>query len=509
MFESEQAHAQHGPNPPVARMSRSSFYSGLIVLILSSLLLSTPALINKFPLIFYDTSTYLARADGLSDFILGTEKGTPAVEVAITKAREPDKAGEAVNPFFLRPFTYSLFLLPFANSATLFLAPIAQALIACYFIRRAFHAVGVYDERKFTASIVVLALLSSLPIHVNYIMPDIFTGVLVVAAFCVVYDWPRRNVWQRLFDMGAMTFLVAVHLSHIPIALALLVLFLLAPFVMRGAFKVSAAVLGVGAPMALAITALVGSNLLIANKAVISESSSLFLLARLVGDGPARAYLHQACPQKGYVLCSELDRLGQSDAHGSISDFFLWSPDGAVKKLNSPRLLAEAAEINSATIHAYPLEVAGNGVRNAFRQLATFQVDDDVNNRPSPLLTDLFDKIDPVLTRRFLDSAQSRGMVPLGLARTLVGLGLAAAAAAFVYLVAARRDRIAPAAWMFAFFATAGLMANALAIGALSEVHDRYQNRVIWLAPLIVLIMFWSSRSRPASSPAASGEGRL
>jgi len=35
----------------------------------------------------------------------------------------------------------------------------------------------------------------------------------------------------------------------------------------------------------------------------------------------------------------------------------------------------------------------------------------------------------------------------------------------------------------------AGLIANAALAGVLSDVHDRYQSRVVWLVPLVELII--------------------
>jgi hypothetical protein len=48
------------------------------------------------------------------------------------------------------------------------------------------------------------------------------------------------------------------------------------------------------------------------------------------------------------------------------------------------------------------------------------------------------------------------------------------------------------------------LIGNAFIIGTLSEVHDRYQSRMIWLVPLVygIALIDWLA-SRKSTRPAA------
>ena len=504
MSEPPQMHAMESMSSGPDRNSRRPAVV-FAALLFAALMLSSAAILNGFPIIFYDTSTYVDRAGAIAKFLFGDSLAAQQIQNAFASAGVPSTGATYSNPFFLRPFTYSAFLVPLATPYTFLLTPFAQALFVAYVIRRLFLALGIESLRAFLLSVAFLTVFSALPITTAYVMPDVFTGALIVFSFCVVKSWSDRSNLQRLVDVALMTFLVAVHLSHIPITLALAVLFLVASFIFGSEFRRSAIALGVIAPLVVAPMILTASNYVVAKKAVISESSSLFLLGRFVGDGATQAYLRTACAEKKYVLCGEIDRLNDTDSHGSIMDFFLWGKEGVVGRLSDPRVVTEAEELNRETLRAYPWLIVSSSITNTVRQFFAFQVDDDVNNRPAPFVAESIASIDPRLESMFLNSLQSRGAFPLGLARSLSNLGLLISLAAVAYLLATRRDTLGRSALLFGFFAVAGISANALAIGSLSEVHDRYQNRVIWLVPLVAAVFVCSHLfNRAAVSAAAS-----
>jgi hypothetical protein len=62
-------------------------------------------------------------------------------------------------------------------------------------------------------------------------------------------------------------------------------------------------------------------------------------------------------------------------------------------------------------------------------------------------------------------------------------------------IVLLRRDRRIASLAAFLFFA---LVVNAIICGALSNPHDRYQSRLVWLAPLVVAIAAIGWRRHPS-----------
>ena len=75
-----------------------------------------------------------------------------------------------------------------------------------------------------------------------------------------------------------------------------------------------------------------------------------------------------------------------------------------------------------------------------------------------------------------------------------------------------RVDALKPNAFadlgMLAATATAALLANAFVCGVLSNPHDRYGARLIWIAPLVVTLLLcrlYARRGLPQTRPALTG----
>jgi hypothetical protein len=73
----------------------------------------------------------------------------------------------------------------------------------------------------------------------------------------------------------------------------------------------------------------------------------------------------------------------------------------------------------------------------------------------------------------------------------------ALAVALLPLIVWLRRDRRIASLAAYLFFA---LIINAVICGALSNPHDRYQSRLAWLAPLVVVIAALGWRCRPSTT---------
>ena len=109
------------------------------------------------------------------------------------------------------------------------------------------------------------------------------------------------------------------------------------------------------ASLAAALTFLLASNAVGHGRLGISPYGSVFALARLIGDGPARDYLDRTCPAAGInrQLCAWRDKLT------SDSDQFLWDPQSPfwADPAPLPVFAAEAATIVRETVLTYPARV--------------------------------------------------------------------------------------------------------------------------------------------------------
>ncbi|MEA1647577.1 hypothetical protein UAJ10_00920 [Nitrospirillum sp. BR 11164] len=151
----------------------------------------------------------------------------------------------------------------------------------------------------------------------------------------------------------------------------------------------------------------------------------------------------------------------------------------------------EAARINMAVMRAHPLALALSSLRAGAEQFFRVQTGDGLDEFHRSTREAIHQWLAPLESAYLKADQQSEGPTP-GMAdlSNYVTVPLAylalAALAALVPQAVRRRDGMALGALLFLWAALAG---NALICGALSNPHDRYQNRLVWLVPLFVLAL--------------------
>ncbi|WP_377808740.1 hypothetical protein ABNQ38_25920 [Azospirillum sp. A29] len=479
------------------RFWNASLISSALILVLAGVLIGAPLLVlNGFPLTFDDTPGYLEPAFNILHRA-AQPTWTPPPDLSVHGL-------PSANIFFLRPFGYMLFLLPFASGWGVWLIPLAQGILAAAVLRAALTAAlpaaGAPDRPGlFLGIAAVLGLTTSLSLHAATIMPDFLTGLAILLVYVVVVRWPALTAVQRLLTVAALTGTIVSHLSHLAILGGMIILLGLWALWHDRAMLRSLA-WGVLLPMVLAVGLLTGSNLLTAGRPVLSESSPVFLLARLIGDGPARDYLAEACRSRDYLLCGSLDSLDRSAPGYVTSDYFLWHPDGARRRFgDQPRFVAEAAEIAHNTIASRPAAVATHGLANAAGQFVEVQPDDTLNDPVKPLTRRLFSRFPVPVYAAFDRSLQTQQRFPRDELALIQDLSLSLGVLGLAALGLGRWRRVDGRVRMLLLVIGMGLTLNAVVTGGLSAVHDRYQNRVIWLVPFAALVLLATARSRDAS----------
>jgi hypothetical protein len=496
----------------------TSLWQWLALLLVAGAALSWPAVWNRAPLVFFDSGSYLARADAAVKFISGqsptlnpraTTPGAISADKLVDAHTERNGASRSIstNPFFWRPIFYSIWLAPFATKLSFWLIPFGQGLAAAYVMRRLLLTLGLKSVGVFAVCVGAVAAVSSLPWNVSYIMPDVFTGLLIGMSFVLVADWPKRSWAGRALDVVLLAAMVSVHLSHIPLTIGLIGVYAVGGLIVsrdRGAaIRAGGGVAGVVAALILAIAGLMGSNIVGAHKATLSESSPLFLMARLVGDGSAIDYLKGACPTRKYLVCDPQARVAGDPAKGSVGDYFLWSDDGPVQRLGSPQFLKEAGEINAATLKQYPGRELSAMASHSAQQFVTVHNDPAMIHPPPSMVVEAVDSVGPDVAKALMQSKQAKADFPLKTLNLIQDLGLAAALIGIGGVAIAGRNRVPSIGWKMAAVVGIGLLGNAMVTGGLSSVHDRYQNRVVWLVVFTaaaLAALAWTSRERQTAA---------
>lgn len=446
----------------------------LPAVLVGALLLVWPAVWNGYPLVFSDTGTY--------------------IDQAVLRYGGWD-----------RPVFYSWFLLALHWRQSLWLAVAGQALIVASVLWLVVRAVLGHRPVMFMAVAAMLAGTTSLPWFTSQLMPDVFSVVMVLCAFLLVAVPDSLSRLERAGVAVLLTGSILVHQSHVLLAAGVVgSLLLLRLWKVRcrplGLRRVA---LALGPPLAAGL--IVSTvNLYGHGRFALSPFGNVFLLARVLADGPGRAYLDAACPDAGYRLCPYRHLITDD------SDEFLWNMQGPLWQAGGPKVIAkEATAIITAAIAAQPAEQLRASLRNFQDQLLRFETGDGMipwvgrPEGPQARIARFFPREYPA----YLAARQQAGQLapPLAMLQPLhVAVGWAALLAGLAGLGWALR---APWSSALALVVAAGLAAlgNAAVTGMLSMPHDRYQSRVmpllvlavtLWLAPLLV------ARLRAAALPA-------
>jgi hypothetical protein len=243
----------------------------------------------------------------------------------------------------------------------------------------------------------------------------------------------------------------------------------------------------VATPLALAVAALLATNVLLFQKFTLSPHGAVFAVARFSGDGLVENILAKNCPQSGWHLCDWQGRLPTD------SDEFLWNPKGPVESYPhapiAPMAMApEAQKILAATIRQEPFGVLSAMAGNTLTQLHRVALGDVLTAAAAGQSMDATIRkfLGPAEQSRYDASRQAQDRL-LWIAERLnrISLPVQILGVLATLWTIWRGPRLAR---NMALLILAGLLANAFATGALSGPHDRYQARIAWLILLPLLM---------------------
>ena len=433
----------------------------VVTIALAATLLLWPALWNGYPLVFSDTGTYLSQA---IEHYLGWD----------------------------RPIFYSLFLLPLHLTLTTWPAIAVQALLVAHVVHLTRRTLLPDASVWWLLPLVgAISVTTSLPWFASQLMPDVFTGVLVLVLALLMFATERLSPRERIWLMALAAFMIAAHQSHV--LLASLLLAVLLP--LRG--LAGATALRSVAPLALAMVALISVNLFAFGRPSLSPYGNVFLLTRVIYDGPGADVLRRDCPASGWRLCTFIDRLP------ATADDFLWRADGPVAQAGGAKLVSrEADSIILAALQAEPGRELRALARNVAQQLALFATGDGLQPWPGTVTPWIEREFPGFEAAAYAAARQNSGRldVPVWLQALHVTAALAGVAGCVALLLTAPRitnksDHGQHPVVGFAAAILLALLANAAITGCLSGPHDRYQSRVMWLPPLVAVLGIASLRT--------------
>lgn len=428
----------------------------LFMLSLGALVLCWYGFYNKFPFVYSDTGAYVHSG------FLGTVPRD-------------------------RPLIYGLFIRHMSLAESLWLPIFAQALIIStlvyllikYFVKST-HKTFIY-----WVSIFGISFLTGASMYITFLMPDIFSASLIMGYGLFLFA-DNLSLRDKIFTIFIILLSIAVHNSNLVTVLSVLLLLALVKLSSK-TLTFTWKKLGIAGILLLIGGGSVSiTHYIYGNTFKLSQSTNVFFTARLVELGLVQDFLKHNCENNEYNLCEH---------QGNIGANFLWAD-------NSPLYKTGGWDVNNVefkklirgimTTPKYLKIFIIRSFEDSFTQFFHFDVEAGSYAWDSPPLnvTYLFFHNQ---VPQYIASMQMNNRV--GFIKTLndlqllsVGLGLCG----ILFFLYWKSSVSNPRLKGLIVFALIALYCNALTCCALSIVIPRYQGRVIWLVPLLLILVLGS-----------------
>lgn len=469
-----------------------------------TLLLMLPVAINGYPLLFYDTPGYLISGTGVLKRV-GLVDDLPAPPTAHEQPRSAPASATALKKKEATAFSdarsiyYGLLASASRRVGGFHLTALLQALWVAAAMVLAMRHTGPRSPKGQAGVLTAAALVGGAAFSTSVILPDMAGGVLVLA-FAVIAGYanrlrPREWIFWLLSIIAAICF----HKAFFIVAVALFIVSGLLPG--RPLWRRKTGLL-VGGSLALATLLTFGAELAVERVTGVKTPHTPFLLARVVEDGTAEAFLRQDCTDRRWETCSMVAGMPM------VANQFLWAgvtrdgvhvPGWVQRPLpERVRISAESREIVRRTIAHDPWAQLRATASNAIEQflrvgVTRYHQSSNLVQNLSSMMPEETPRVQAALfyeRPEFLQTATVVMMV------STLGSALLLAIFAVVRLASGHRGKLTT----FAMVVLTGAGLNAALCGALAVVVDRYQGRLAWtlLFAALALCSAWLASRRAA-----------
>lgn len=416
----------------------------------SLLILLAPALWNGYPLLQWDTGGYLAR--WFEGYLV------------------PSRAG-----------AYGLLL---AAGIQLDFWPIVllQAATTLWIVALIFRMHDLANRPfAYLLAIATLSISTALPFLADLLLTDIFAGLSVLALYLLIAGGDRFGRGTRYALIVFTAASAATHSATFGVLAVLALAATIAGWLDPQRFSAA------GTRRAIIAVTLGGVLTFAGNYAVSKQWSWTpggygIVFGRMLEDGIVNRYLSDHCPNPHLKLCPHRWTMPRS------ADQFLWS-DSVFNELGRFQGLdTEMRQIVRESLARYPLLQIRTAVTAMFTQLVMVGTGEGILNSVWHTYG-IMERYTPQLIPAMRAARQQQGKLDL---RPLNFIHIPIAIASILMLpFVARRGRHDPAFRDIGMLATAvatALLANAAICGILSNPHDRYGSRLVWIAPLVLIV---------------------
>lgn len=370
---------------------------------------------------------------------------------------------------------------------SLWFTVIVQSAIVLYLLDRYMQLFGSPSLTMYSKFFIccIIAVCTHVVWVVSFIMPDIFTAVLLLSILLYLFDdkAPLLHKGLYLFIIAVST---AVHNSHYLISLLITGLLLFISLVLKGRHYIKR-ILILGGICVFNCLLLATLNYSKGFGFRMSSGSHVFLAAKFVETGIMKQYLDDSCGTKQLRLCAYRDALPHT-----LSEY-LWED---YSPLYSTGGWQGSEPENNQVIHdvfttpEYLSIFIKSTFINTFRQIGAMDLPEKItplDERSSPY--NFISLHLPNETVRYKDAKQYNNRLSTGGWNNVYLLVFAISTIAAIFCIQHRSDRkkilyIYAVAVMF-------ILLNAFVTAAFSEVVGRFNYRVMWVIPATNIIILY------------------
>jgi hypothetical protein len=435
------------------------YSSQTLYFVLTSFLIILPAIWNRFPLVFFDSGTYID-----SCFTL-----TPKID---------------------RPIGYSLFMRIVSWQASMWFVVIFQALILNYLIIKFLKIFNTIKDYRFyhIPIVIVLAIFTGMGWYASQIMPDIFTAILGLSIFVLFFD--KSIKIYELFLLSIFIFFSLIsHYSHLVIS----ILFLIFIFVFFFRFmknQVDGFLIKTGLLsliIALSFLFIAFYNYKNNEGFKISHSNHIFLNARLYGSGVLQRYLDENCHAEPSFLCNYKNEL--PDAQYKM----LWSEESPINKegLNWKEANKKLGDVNKRILKKpkYLFLFAFESLKSSIVQLTQVNVGSGIFpyiEGSSPYFNVYkYRRPDFIAYKTSRQNWDQLDFKPVNFINYFLHI-VSLIMIVFVLMKKIGSPDLLKTIWFVLLF----IITNAIVTASMSNVYDRTHARVSWLMVLVGFAIF-------------------
>jgi hypothetical protein len=437
-----------------------------LAIVLSVTILIAPAIWNQFPLLQWDTGGYLAR------WYEGTLVPSRAVVYGLML-----RAG-----------------VPFAFWPVL----LVQSALTVWVVALMLRAHGLGQRPGLLLGVIAaLSVFTTLPFLTAILLTDIFCGLGVLALYLLLM---RSNTLSRAERVGLIV-LVAVSAATHSATIAVLVALIAAAAALRLVNRERMPIANLGhAAIALILGAVMvfGANYAVAKRLAWTPGGFSIAFGRMLQDGIVKKYLDAHCPDPKLRLCAVKDSIPQD------ADTWFWGSDLFDRMGRFAGLGKEMETIALGSLADYPGLQIKTATIATLRQLISVRTGEGVLDDLWHTRT-IIERYTPQLVADMRAAHQQRGELSFATLNELhYPVALFSMALLPLLIAMTWRQRLPSELGELAATCALALLANALVCGALSNPHDRYGARVIWLAVFatgLALVRLYEQR-RAASAQA-------